>query len=76
MYAKFMGEKAATTSSKVYKLKKNWILILDNSPVETTKWRRKIFGFSPLWKIGNSHALPLNNNIIIITGRNPLPTSR
>jgi len=71
-----MGEKDAATSSKVYKFKKNCILILYNSSVEKTKWRIEIFGFSLLWKIGNSHALPLNNNIIIITGRHPLPTSR
>jgi len=71
-----MGEKDAATSSKVYKFKKNCILILYNSSVEKTKWRIEIFGFSHLWKIGNSHALPLNNNIIIITWRNPQPTSR
>jgi hypothetical protein len=47
MYAMFMGEKAATTSSKVYKLKKNCLLILYNSPVEKTKWRIEIFGFFP-----------------------------
>jgi hypothetical protein len=47
MYAIFMGEKAATTSSKVYKLKKNCILILDNSPVEKTNWRIEIFWFFP-----------------------------
>jgi hypothetical protein len=51
-------------------------MILDNFPVKKTNWRIEIFGFSPLWKIGNSHALPVNNNIIIITWRPPLPTSR
>jgi hypothetical protein len=46
IYAIFMGEKDATTiSSKVYKFKKNCILILDNSPVEKTKWRIEIFWF-------------------------------
>jgi hypothetical protein len=41
-----MGEKDAATSSKVYKFKKNCILILYNSSVEKTKWRIEIFGFS------------------------------
>jgi hypothetical protein len=42
-----MGEKDAATSSKVYKFKKNCILILYNSSVEKTKWRIEIFWFFP-----------------------------